>query len=97
MDYYLSNHEESEAPVAKVSNPINSVPNGRRKSRPNSRPTSSYGANSSSKKKEQSSSKKNPSDRKIMKLKFSVEEEDLLKDPRLMLEQEEANFDNSID
>ena len=78
MDYYLSNHEESEAPVAKVSNPINSIPNGHIASRPNSRPTSSYGGNSSSKKKEQSSSKMNSNDRKIMKLKFSVEEEEML-------------------
>jgi hypothetical protein len=40
MDYYLSNHEENEAPVAKVTNPINSIPAGRRISRTNLRPTS---------------------------------------------------------
>lgn len=88
MDYYLSNHEESEAPKAKVTAPISSGI-GRRKSRPgskpNSRPSSNYG-----------SSSKKPSEKKIMRLKFSLEDDEMLKDPMLMLEQDNK-FDDSID
>ena len=53
MDYYLSNHEESEAPKAKVSEPINSGLQRRKQSKsgskPSSRPTSNYGGSSSKK------------------------------------------------
>lgn len=50
-----------------------------------SRPSSNYGGSS-----------KKASDRKIMRLKFSLEEDEMLKDPMLMLEKHDT-FNDSLD